>query len=87
VEPSRYVNAINVPEWRNQVVLKKGQVYGAQIVYRGWEDAWRGEIEQYQYVEIGRKIDCTLQDIGKLPSQAYYILSTFLEKAKSRYTL
>jgi aldose 1-epimerase len=39
VEPSRYVNAINVPEWRKQVVLKKGQVYGARIVYRGWEDA------------------------------------------------
>lgn len=39
VEPSRYVNAINVPEWRNQVVLKKGQVYGARIVYRGWDDA------------------------------------------------
>ena len=38
VEPSRYVNAVNVPEWRNQVVLKKGQVYGARIVYRGWDD-------------------------------------------------
>jgi aldose 1-epimerase len=38
VEPSRYVNAINVPEWRNQVLLKKGQVYGARIVYRGWDD-------------------------------------------------
>ena len=38
VEPSRYVNAINVPEWREQVVLKKGEVYGSRVVYRGWSD-------------------------------------------------
>jgi aldose 1-epimerase len=38
VEPSRYVNAINVPEWRDQVVLKKGDVFGSRIVYRGWSD-------------------------------------------------
>lgn len=38
VEPSRYVNAVNVPEWRGQVVLKKGEVYGSRIVYRGWSD-------------------------------------------------
>lgn len=38
VEPSRYVNAINVEEWRGQVVLKKGEVYGSRIVYRGWCD-------------------------------------------------
>ncbi|KAF8852730.1 putative bifunctional protein gal10 [Acephala macrosclerotiorum] len=38
VEPSRYVNAINVPEWRGQVVLKKGEVYGSRVVYRGWSD-------------------------------------------------
>lgn len=38
VEPSRYVNAINVEEWKGQVVLKKGQVYGSRIVYRGWSD-------------------------------------------------
>jgi aldose 1-epimerase len=37
VEPSRYVNAINVPEYKSQVVLKKGEKYGAKIVYRGWE--------------------------------------------------
>ncbi|KAF2018315.1 galactose mutarotase-like protein [Aaosphaeria arxii CBS 175.79] len=36
VEPSRYVNAINVPEHRSQVVLKKGEKYGSKIVYRGW---------------------------------------------------
>ena len=38
VEPSRFVNAINVPEWRNQVLLKKGEVYGSRVVYKGWCD-------------------------------------------------
>ncbi|KAH8819435.1 putative bifunctional protein gal10 [Xylogone sp. PMI_703] len=38
VEPSRYVNAINEDEWRAQVLLKKGEKYGARIVYRGWGD-------------------------------------------------
>ncbi|KAF2008232.1 galactose mutarotase-like protein [Amniculicola lignicola CBS 123094] len=37
VEPSRYVNAINVPEHKAMMVLKKGEKYGAKIVYRGWE--------------------------------------------------
>lgn len=36
VEPSRYVNAVNVPEYKSQMVLKKGEKYGAKIVYRGW---------------------------------------------------
>lgn len=30
------MNAVNKPEWRDQVVLKKGQTYGSRIVYRGW---------------------------------------------------
>ncbi|KAL2071994.1 hypothetical protein VTL71DRAFT_11337 [Oculimacula yallundae] len=38
VEPSRYVNAVNVDEWRGQVVLKKGEVYGSRVVYKGWCD-------------------------------------------------
>ncbi|TVY31433.1 Bifunctional protein, partial [Lachnellula subtilissima] len=38
VEPSRYVNAVNVPEWKAQVVLKKGEVYGSRVVYKGWSD-------------------------------------------------
>lgn len=38
LEPSRYVNAPNVEEWKGQVLLKKGQVYGSRIVYRGWSD-------------------------------------------------
>lgn len=38
VEPSRYVNAINVDEWKGQVLLKKGQLYGSRTVYRGWSD-------------------------------------------------
>ncbi|KAF2793689.1 galactose mutarotase-like protein [Melanomma pulvis-pyrius CBS 109.77] len=37
VEPSRYVNAINIPEYRDMMVLKKGEVFGSKIVYRGWE--------------------------------------------------
>jgi aldose 1-epimerase len=35
VETSSYVNAINIPEWRDQALLKKGPKYGARIVYRG----------------------------------------------------
>ena len=38
VEPSRYVNAPNVEEWKGQVLLKKGQKYGARNVYRAWKD-------------------------------------------------
>lgn len=38
VEPSRYVNAINVDEWKGMVVLQRGQRYGSRIVYKGWRD-------------------------------------------------
>lgn len=38
VEPSRFVNAINVDDWKSQVVVKKGEKYGARIVYRGWKE-------------------------------------------------
>jgi aldose 1-epimerase len=38
LEPSRWVNAPNVPEWRSQTLLKKGETYGARIVYKGWSD-------------------------------------------------
>lgn len=38
VEPSRYVNAPNVEEWKGMVTLKKGEVYGSRIVYRAWSD-------------------------------------------------
>ncbi|EDU49312.1 bifunctional protein GAL10 [Pyrenophora tritici-repentis] len=37
VEPSRYVNAINIPEYKSMMVLKKGEKYGTKIVYRGWQ--------------------------------------------------
>jgi len=37
VEPCRYINAINVPEWRNMVVLKRGQKWGAKTVYKAWK--------------------------------------------------
>ncbi|KAL4924678.1 aldose epimerase family protein [Aspergillus undulatus] len=36
IEPSRYVNAVNEPEWRHTVVLKKGEKYGSRIVYKAW---------------------------------------------------
>ncbi|KAI9823279.1 MAG: hypothetical protein M1832_002503 [Thelocarpon impressellum] len=36
VEPGRYVDAVNVPEWRGMVVLRRGQVYGSRIVYTAW---------------------------------------------------
>jgi aldose 1-epimerase len=38
VEPSRYINAINVPEWRDQVLLKKGQTWGSKTVYTAWKE-------------------------------------------------
>ncbi len=38
VEPCRYVNAVNVPSWREQVLLRQGEVYGSRIVYRAWND-------------------------------------------------
>ncbi|KAM5465009.1 putative aldose 1-epimerase [Microsporum audouinii] len=38
VEPSRYVNAPNEPEWRSMCLLKKGQIWGARTVYRSWRD-------------------------------------------------
>ncbi|KUI66317.1 Bifunctional protein GAL10 [Cytospora mali] len=38
VEPSRYVNALNVQEWKNMTLLKKGETYGCRIVYKAWKD-------------------------------------------------
>ncbi|KAL4882352.1 galactose mutarotase-like domain-containing protein [Aspergillus karnatakaensis] len=38
IEPSRYVNAVNVPEWRHTVILKKGEKYGSKILYKAWRD-------------------------------------------------
>jgi aldose 1-epimerase len=35
-EPGRYTNAANTPEWKNTVLLKKGETYGARIVYKAW---------------------------------------------------
>lgn len=36
VEPCRYVNAINRPEWRSQMLLPKGETFGSRIVWRAW---------------------------------------------------
>ncbi|KAI1817028.1 galactose mutarotase-like protein [Poronia punctata] len=38
VEPSRFVNACNVDEWKNQMLLKKGEKYGCRIVYKAWKE-------------------------------------------------
>lgn len=38
VEPSRYVNAANEPEWRSMTVLKKGQIFGCKNLYRAWTE-------------------------------------------------
>lgn len=38
IEPSRYINAVNVPDWRNMVMLRQGQLYGAKIIYKAWRD-------------------------------------------------
>jgi aldose 1-epimerase len=38
VEPSRYVNACNVDEWKDMMVLKQGQKYGCRFAYRAWQE-------------------------------------------------
>lgn len=38
VEPSRFVNAINEPGWRNMVLLRRGQVFGCKNVYKAWTE-------------------------------------------------
>ncbi|KAH8673333.1 galactose mutarotase-like domain-containing protein [Xylariales sp. PMI_506] len=37
VEPSRFVNAINVDDWKSQMLLKKGEKYGSRTVYKAWK--------------------------------------------------
>ena len=37
VEPSRYINAINHPDWRNMAVLKQGELYGSHTRYIAWK--------------------------------------------------
>ena len=39
VEPSRYINAVNVTEWRNMTVLRRGEIYGSRIAYNAWKDS------------------------------------------------
>lgn len=38
VEPGRYTNAVNRPEWKHMVLLRKGQVYGSRIRYETWRE-------------------------------------------------
>jgi aldose 1-epimerase len=37
VEPSRYVNAPNVNEWRGMCLMKKGEIWGSRTVYKAWK--------------------------------------------------
>ncbi|KAJ9250436.1 hypothetical protein DTO207G8_1893 [Paecilomyces variotii] len=37
VEPSRFIDAVNRPEWKPMVALKKGQIWGAKNLYRAWK--------------------------------------------------
>ncbi|PKY00447.1 putative aldose 1-epimerase, partial [Aspergillus campestris IBT 28561] len=37
IEPCRYINAINSPEWRSMVILRQGEKYGYKNVYTAWE--------------------------------------------------
>ncbi|KAL1851802.1 hypothetical protein Plec18170_006105 [Paecilomyces lecythidis] len=37
IEPSRFIDAANRPEWKPMVALKKGQVWGAKNLYRAWK--------------------------------------------------
>ena len=37
IEPSRYVNACNVPAWRSMVLLKRGERWGARNLYKAWK--------------------------------------------------
>ncbi|KAG5947754.1 hypothetical protein E4U59_007635 [Claviceps monticola] len=37
-EPGRWVNAVNVPEWKSMVMVKKGEKFGSRIVYKAWSD-------------------------------------------------
>ena len=36
MEASRYIDAINNPQWKNQVLLKRGDIWGAKTVYKAW---------------------------------------------------
>lgn len=51
VEPSRYVDAVNREEWRGMVVVRRGEVYGSRIVYRGWKAA-AAEVEVAEVVGV-----------------------------------
>lgn len=37
VEPSRYVNAAGVSEWRGMCLLKRGEKFGQKSVYKAWK--------------------------------------------------
>ena len=53
VEPSRYVDAVIREEWRGMVLVKRGEVYGSKIVYRGWK-AEEAKVEAKVEVEVAK---------------------------------
>lgn len=38
IEPSRYVDCAGREEWRGMCRLRKGELWGARSVYRGWKE-------------------------------------------------
>ena len=38
IEPSRYVDCVNRPEWKGMVLLKKGAIYGSKSRYVAWKE-------------------------------------------------
>lgn len=38
VEPARYTNAANVPEWKHMVLLTRGTTYGSRTTWRAWKN-------------------------------------------------
>lgn len=38
IEPSRYVDCAGREEWRGMCRLRKGELWGAKSVYRGWKE-------------------------------------------------
>ena len=38
IEPSRYVDCAARQEWRNQCLLKRGEIFGARSRYWAWRD-------------------------------------------------
>ncbi|ODV92473.1 hypothetical protein CANCADRAFT_30623 [Tortispora caseinolytica NRRL Y-17796] len=38
IEPMRFTDAISFDKWKDQVILRSGQIYGSKIVIKTWKD-------------------------------------------------